>query len=499
MLKPKPVKSLDIREILSILKKRKWLIIIPLILVTGIAYGSTYFMAPRYESSTIVWIDRPSNVSTELQRILGGTNRRVSREEQRNRTLAIETELTSQGYLFQVIQNLHIDDDPEISREAAKLRETNTSISLEQIKFNLLVEKLRKQISVTFYGSDQIKIKVEAGSPTRARDIAEQLTTILETEKTKYEMQKVLDNQRFNDVQLQKTEQYYQLAIDSLNNARIRLSKLQLPENISSESNRVDILSTIDNIEMEINDYKKEEKSLAKQLKEFNLDKLKFKFSDTMVELRTTIDGLITNYVNMMEKYSWNDQNIINVNIRLNDNSRLLENIIKTNIEKEFSTYPENQKTILARSFNVREHLDILNSKKRRLKQSLANIDETVNKIPKLESEIQELVNRVNDYRRYRDAFKTEETTVGLLSERAKERTTYKIIEPAKLPLVPVWPNKRNIVLIGIVLGLALGGAFVFLFELLDNSFKRIEDIEEELGVQVVATIPKIENYQLHR
>ena len=360
MLKPKPVKSLDVREILSILKKRKWLIIIPMFIVTGIAYGATYFMTPKYESSTIVWIDRPTNVSSELQRILGGTNRRVSREEQRNRTLAIETELTSQGYLFQVIQNLHIDEDPEISREAAKLRETNTTISLEQIKFNLLVEKLRKQISVTFYGSDQIKIKVESNSPTRARDIAEQLTTILETEKTKYEMQKVLDNQRFNDVQLQKTEQYYQLAIDSLNNARIRLSKLQLPENISSESNRIDILSTIDNIEMEMNDLKKEEKSLSRQLKEFNLDKLKFKFSDTIVELRTTIDGLITNYVNMMEKYTWNDQNIINVNIRLNDNSSLLENIIKTNVAKEYSTYPENQKTILARSFIVRDRKSVV-------------------------------------------------------------------------------------------------------------------------------------------
>ncbi len=499
MLKPKPVKSLDIREILTILKKRKWLIIIPMILVTGIAYGATFFMAPKYESSTIVWIDRPSNVSSELQRILGGTNRRESREEQRNRRLAIEAELTSQGYLFQLIENLRIDEDPDISREAAKLRETNTTISLEQIKFNLLVEKLREQISVSFYGSDQIKITVESESPILARDIAEQLTTILEAEKTKYEMQKISDNQRFTDVQLKKTEQYYQLAIDSLNDARVRLSNLQLPENIASEENRLDILSTIDNIDLETDDYLNAQKSIRKQLKEYELDNLTFKFSDTMVELRTTIDGLITSYVNMMEKYTWNDQNVINVNIRLNDNTRLLENTIKSIIEKEFATYPENQMSILVRSYIVRENLDILNSKKRKLKQSLKRIDDSINMIPKLESEINELVNQVADYRRYRDAFKTEETTVGLLSERAKERTTYKIIEPAKLPLEPFWPNKRNVILIGLVLGVVLGGAFVFLFELLDNSFKRVEDIEDELGVRVVATIPKIEKYHLYR
>ncbi len=499
MLKPKPVNSLDLREILTILKKRKWLIIVPLIIVVGIAYGSTYVIAPKYESSTIVWIDRPSNVSVEMERILGGNNRRVSREEQRSRRLAIEAELTSQGYLFQLIEILHIDDDPDISREAAKLRETNTTISLEQIKFDLLINKLREQITVSFHGSDQIKIRVESESALLARDIAKQLPIILESEKTKDEMEKILANQRFTDIQLEKTEQYYQSAIDSLNEARVRLSKLQLPENISSESNRLDILSTIDNIDLETSDYNKEKDGLESQIREFNLQKIKFKYSDTLIELRTTIDGLIANYASLMEKYTWNDQNIININIRLNDNTQLLENTITNSINKEYGTYPENQKTLLVRKFIVQEQLDILNSKKRRLNQSLRNINSSINMIPKLESEIQELVNQVEDYRKYRDAFKTEETTVGILSERAKERTRYKVVEPAQLPLVPFWPNKRNIILIGIVLGITLGGGFVFLFEMLDNSFKRVEDIEEELGVRVIATIPKIEKYHLHR
>ena len=499
MLQPKPVNSLDIRDILTILRKRKWLVIIPVILVTSIAYTATYFIPPKFESSTIVWIDRPSNVSSELQRILGGTNQRESREEQQNRRLALETEITSQGYLFQLIQDLHIDEDPEISREATKLRESNPNISLEQIKFNLLIEKLRKQISVSFHGSDQIKITVESESASRAQKIAEQLTVILETEKSNYEMQKILDNQRFTDIQLEKTEEFYQQAIDSLNDAQVRLSKLQLPSNISSEENRGDILSTIDHLDLEAKDYTNEQNSLEKQLREFKLDKLKFKFTDTIVELRTNIDGLISSYAGMMEKYPWNDQSVVNVNIRINDNTRLLENSIKNALEEEYSTYPENQKVILIRNVIVRENLDILNSKKRRLQQSLANIENNINKIPKLQSEIAELMNQVAEYRKYRDAFKTEETTVGLLSDRAKERTTYKVIEPAKLPLEPFWPNKRNIVLIGFVLGFVLGGGFVFMFELLDNSFKRVEDIEEELGVKVVATIPKIENYQLHR
>ena len=61
------------------------------------------------------------------------------------------------------------------------------------------------------------------------------------------------------------------------------------------------------------------------------------------------------------------------------------------------------------------------------------------------------------------------------------------------------WPDKKKIILIGFFLGLALGGCFVFLTELFDNSFKRVEDVEGALGIPVLATIPKIEKLKVMR
>lgn len=499
MLKPKQVKPIDIREILTIIKKRKWLIIIPVIIISVIAYVGTYFIPPKYQSSTIVWIDKPSNASSELERILGGNNRRETRDEQYNKRLALETELTSQAYMLRLIQDLNLDDDPLIAREAAKMRETNPDIPLEQIKFNLLVSKLKEQISVGFHGTDQIIITVESESPRKARDVAAHLTAILEDEKTKYEMQKILDNQRFNDQQLQKSEQYYQLAIDSLNAAKSRLSQLQLPENIASEENRLDIISTIDKLKLDNQDYQGEKSAIDVQLRNLGLDNIRLKYTDTIVELRTNIDGLISSYASLMEKYSWTDQNVINVNIRLNNNIKSLESMIEASIENQYASYPNAQKDLLKRSYIIKENIDIINSKQNKCEQTLKKIDDRINTVPILESEIAELENQVDDNRRYRDAFKSEETTVGILSERAKERTMYKVVEPAKLPLEPFWPNKRNILIIGFAMGLVLGGAFVLLFELLDDSFKRVEDLEEELGLPVIATIPKIDKFQLNR
>ncbi len=492
MLQPKEVKSIDLKDIFAIILKRKWLIVGPLVVITAMAYGGTFLLKPKYESTTIIWIDKPENASRELASIVGG-NRPETRDEQQSRQLALQAEITSQPYLYQLIRDLKLDDDPDVTREAAKAREETPEYSLDQIKYNLLVDKLRKEIGVSFYGLDQVKISVTNTDPVMARDMANRLTEILDQEKTKYEMEKILDNQSFADVQLQKTEFYYQQAIDSLNSAQSKLSKLQLPENIASETNRFNIVSTIDKIGLERDDYSRELNSLKQKLADFNLGKARLKYNDSIVELRTTIDQLISTYANMMEKYTWDDQNVINVNIRLNNYTQYLEEAVTSSAAEQYSSYPANQLAMLQRSFVLEENLDIDNSKQQRLQQSLDEIAGRINLIPRLQSQITELENKVADARKYRDAFRSEEATVGILSEQAKERTKYKVIEPAQVPLAPYWPNKRNIIIIGFAMGLVLGGAFVFLIEILDNSFKRVDDIEYELNLPVIATIPKIE------
>jgi tyrosine-protein kinase Etk/Wzc len=178
---------------------------------------------------------------------------------------------------------------------------------------------------------------------------------------------------------------------------------------------------------------------------------------------------------------------------------RLLEQELARTVDEQYASYPENHRQLLKRYFIVQEDIDVMMSKRNQLQQSLAKIDERVNQLPKVQAEIIELQQRVAEARKYRDAFRSEEATVEILSERARERTTYKIIEPARIPLAPFWPDRRKIVAMGVLLGLMLGGAAVFLGEMLDHSFKRIEDVQESLQLPVLATIPRIEKLTFRR
>jgi capsular polysaccharide biosynthesis protein len=46
--------------------------------------------------------------------------------------------------------------------------------------------------------------------------------------------------------------------------------------------------------------------------------------------------------------------------------------------------------------------------------------------------------------------------------------------------------------MLGAVLGMIIGSAAALLVEMLDNSFKKVEEVEQFLGVPVLATIPSI-------
>jgi len=59
---PSQGKSINFREVLAVVFKHKLLMILPLIIVTAIAYGSSFMIDPQYRSSAIIWIDTPSRL-----------------------------------------------------------------------------------------------------------------------------------------------------------------------------------------------------------------------------------------------------------------------------------------------------------------------------------------------------------------------------------------------------------------------------------------------------
>ncbi|OQY52334.1 MAG: hypothetical protein B6245_23740 [Desulfobacteraceae bacterium 4572_88] len=65
-----------------------------------------------------------------------------------------------------------------------------------------------------------------------------------------------------------------------------------------------------------------------------------------------------------------------------------------------------------------------------------------------------------------------------------------RVIDKAEIPTVPISPNKKRMVLISMILGIALGIGFAFVLEYLDNTIRFPEEISDYLGIPYMGLVP---------
>lgn len=116
--------------------------------------------------------------------------------------------------------------------------------------------------------------------------------------------------------------------------------------------------------------------------------------------------------------------------------------------------------------------------------------------IPTRESEMTELM---RDYDTLKTIYtellsKKEDASVSANLERRQIGEQFKVLDPAGLPERPSSPNRRLIALAGMGGGLAAGLALVLLLEFRDQTFRSDRDIQNALGLPVLAMIPHMSN-----
>ncbi len=83
-------------------------------------------------------------------------------------------------------------------------------------------------------------------------------------------------------------------------------------------------------------------------------------------------------------------------------------------------------------------------------------------------------------FKRFKETSLTEEMKTGNI----------RVIDRAEVPMVPVSPNKKRMVLISMILGIALGIGFAFVLEYLDNTIRFPEEIRDYLGIPYMGPVP---------
>ncbi|HIC91386.1 MAG TPA: hypothetical protein EYP21_04875, partial [Syntrophaceae bacterium] len=180
---------------------------------------------------------------------------------------------------------------------------------------------------------------------------------------------------------------------------------------------------------------------------------------------------------------------------------RQLEDRLKSVGEEVQDEVPEGSQTIGPMALDLKNQLMVINKEIERLKKEEARINQQIalyqkrlEEAPRVELQLQKLTRDYNNTRGfYEDLLRKKmqaEQAENL--ERRQQGEQFKILDPASLPRIPYKPNPKKVFPIGILLGLGAGCGLAFLAEMLDKSFRNVKEVEEYLGVPVLAAIPLI-------
>ena len=146
------------------------------------------------------------------------------------------------------------------------------------------------------------------------------------------------------------------------------------------------------------------------------------------------------------------------------------------------------QKTVLLGAIRAQE------GEIARISQELRGYQHRIEATPRRE---QELLTINRDYDNIRSSYSSLlnrkiETDIGVNMEKKQKGEQFQIIDAARLPQKPVFPDLPKLFMITVAAGLGFGAGLILLLETMDTTVRRLDNLEEEIGLPVLAMMPRI-------
>ncbi|MBI3811361.1 MAG: hypothetical protein HY283_04040 [Nitrospirae bacterium] len=136
--------------------------------------------------------------------------------------------------------------------------------------------------------------------------------------------------------------------------------------------------------------------------------------------------------------------------------------------------------------------IDSLKRKKQSLEDQIHDYDQLINETPRREQDLMILMRDYENLKKNYQSLLDKRLTASLSKNMEAEQNggTLRIIDPAYLPTKPFRPDPLRVMLISLVLGVGCGAGIVLLLEYGDASFRKAEELEQAIGLPVLAVIP---------
>lgn len=501
----------SIGEFIQMLKRRKWLIILPMITMTAAIGYVVYKLPSVFESTTLLTV-KPPTISTNLVQSL--TNEDLSQRLQ-----IINQEALSRSTL-----------EPMVTKYDLYKAERESGMPME-----LVIDKMYKAIKVELdeSGSEKVaafRIRYRNSDPQATRNVTAELaskyvntqiaqsTEIAESTRELFgnqlnEKKKALDDlekQRLdimmaNVATLPESEQGLVAQLQGLRQREDSIIKEK--ETLSNERGRLnDSIRALNSQARLIEDFgEKETQEVAKNITGIEdtvpygqliskradlsakLEKLKAQFREKhpdIIDTKTQIDKVNEEIANLSKSSDRRVQNATQASSRKAELQK--QNIL---IEKQKA---ESQIT------QIEQQMVFKDNDLRQNSAQIATLETRINAIPNVKVALEGVTGQYQSAKQTHDEIlkKKNDAETMLNAEKNAQGETIRVQDPANIPQAPVAPKRALLTLAGAGVGLFIGLFLAGIFEL-PRIFKiqNIEDAKHYTGLPVLASVPPLLSY----
>jgi len=494
--------TFDLREYLKLIWKRKILLILPFVIVTGVGIWGSYQLTPVYQSAVTIMIKETKLLASPLEAMVpGGEGNQLSRLRRDHRLTTIETLILSSQTLKELISELELDKEPWVTKQKALLAKKNSPLwTQEALVEEMLLDNLRETISIELKGENLIEIKVTSTSPARAAQIAESLVGVFIRQSLEDELFGLTQTTNFSDEQLEYYKTQLQKSEDKLREFKAEHLQDQAGDTIGQKERMTEISSMVAATKLQAENIKEQVASLAQQIRKQGLKTPNLLSSKSLDEKKSRLFAQLRQYAELLTSAPGKDVQAVALNVKMEGTFRDIEGEIKRLSDTQIIGIRTGEELQTLRS--QIEQYNLKSIRKSFLEEKLVLLDQTYTRLKDAiatriynESVSRNLEHEAEMNRRVYELFISQAQGSQISQEmlRAVSENRFKIIEPAKIPFAPIRPNKRKIAMFSCVIGLMIGIGGVFIAETLDHSFKNVEEVESYLNLKVLGTISKVD------
>ncbi|MBE3578058.1 MAG: hypothetical protein IMX00_10270 [Limnochordales bacterium] len=460
--------EIDLREYLDILVRRKWEILLLVVLALLAAAVGTYVSPRIYEASSTVLI-RSSQANSQLP-------------------------FLSEGFLAGAKDPLQNYAAILRSRELARRAAAKLDLASDTAEFEAFYDSIQVQ---PVQGTDTIKVTVRSQDPEFARRAANALVEAFQELSQEYNRRGSRSALQFIEEQLPKVEQQLRQAEDLQLRFRQSAQVVSPSEETKVLLNKIAELETmLAEAEVSLQEAEENRRELEKQLAEQpqTLITARQIADNPMIQYyRTRLADLQTQLAGAQEQYTAKHPRVLDLQAQIEQVREQLNREVAKVIPSETESLNPVYQALLQKLLSVQADILALEARRNALTVLIQQNDALLNGLPQKELELARLTRDVEVNEQVYMMLRTKYEEMRI-AENMQTSDVW-VIDPAVLPTAPVSPRPVLNMAIALVLGLFAGVGVVFLLEFLDTTLKTQEDVERELQLPVLGLIPSMEEF----